>query len=1037
MIKFLHRRSRGLLLFSCMLLTLSFAFAQNGRIIRGEVRNQDGEPVENVTVKVKNGSQAAATNANGAYQIQAAENVTLVFSLIGYQSQEVNAGTRTQINVTLQAQDALEEVVVVGYGTQKKVNLSGAVSQIGGDELVDKPVVNLTSALQGTLPGVAVTRGSGKPGSEGSGIRIRGFSSVNDMKALVLVDGMEMDLNLINPEDVESISVLKDASASAIYGARAAGGVILVTTKKGKSGKTNLNYNNYFGLNIAARRPERLNSWDEQLLIEESRINATGNGEYSEEQMEWVRNPNFWARPNPTQDRWEYFGNNNWLLEGMNKYSSMNNHNLSISGGNDNTVYNISGGYFHRNGVLRFGPDDNSRYTLRTNLSSGINKYMTLDVAANYVGTDVNENGYGTEQIINRLYRSRARQSLYVPEDDITGQPYNGDLQINAVDIEKNGGLYRQLYEDFTGRANLKIHDLVKGLTIDLSGSRSQDYYGSDRERKTLIWYGRTKATERASIHKPNSLDRVKNRAYHNNLQGVATYNFDLADDHHFTVLGGASYEEYRKDELSAGAQSMITNDFFTLNYGDPLTKTNGDRIETWAIASYFGRFNYNYKEKYLFEASVRYDGSSRLAPENRWQLFPSFSAAWRIDQEDFMADNGIFDQLKLRASWGQLGNGASLGLYDYIPLLTSGLNQSGAVVFNNLRTQYLYQNQLASPEKTWEIIEQSNIGLDMAFLDNRLSFTGDYYIKRNKNMLAELNLPSLIGVNLPRFNVGELKSWGWEFDLKWKDKVNDFRYSVGFNLSDNQNELVKYEGRNIVGEGVINLIEGYPMNTLWGYKTDGYFQTQQEYDDYKQKVSTPFAPNNAGAGDVKYLDLNNDGVISAGGGTPENPGDLVNYGTTNGRYFYGLNMDFQWKGFDASIFFQGVAKRVFVIDQGTLSPFAGTADMPWTIHMDRWSPENPDAAFPRMYQVNAYNYKPSDKWIQNGAYLRLKNIQLGYTVPMRTKAIQKLRVFFSGQDLWEYTDVMSVFDPEVGNSVSATTYPFFRSVSMGLNVTF
>lgn len=1029
--------SRGLLLFSCMLLTLSFAFAQGNRTIRGEVRNQDGVPVESVTVQVKNGSQATSTNANGTYQIQVPENATLVFSLIGFQAQEVAVGSRNQINVTLQAQDALEEVVVVGYGTQKKVNLSGAVSQISGDELVDKPVVNLTSALQGTMPGVAITRGSGKPGDEGTGIRIRGFSSANSMSALVLVDGMEMDINLINPEDVESISVLKDASASAIYGARAAGGVVLITTKKGIAGKTIINYNNYYGVNIAARRPERLNSWDEQILIDESRVNATGNPEFKEEQMEWLKNPNFSTRPNPTADRWEYFGNNNWIKEGMNKYSDMHNHNLSISGGTEKTVYNVSGGYYQRDGVLRYGPDDNSRYTIRTNLSNKLNKYMTLDINAGYRGSVVNQNAFGTEQIINRLYRSRARQTVFVPEEDVTGQPYNGDLQINAVDLEKNGGKWNRLYESFTGRANLRVHDLVKGLTLDLSASRNQDYYSSTRERRTIKWYGRSTNTIRFQEHNPNSLEEVKNRGFHNNVQAVATYNLDVDDDHHFTILGGTSFEEYRKDEIGANAQSMINNDFFSLNYGDPLTKTNRDLVQSWAIASFFGRFNYNYREKYLFEASARYDGSSRLAPENRWALFPSFSAAWRVDQEDFMADNGIFDQFKVRASWGQLGNSSSLGMYDYIPLLSSGLNTSNNLVFNNLRTQYFYQSELSSNQKNWEIIQQSNIGLDLAFLANRLTFTGDYYIKRNKNMLAQLNLPSIIGVSVPSFNVGELKSWGWEFALNWKDKVNDFSYSVGFNLSDNQNKLVKYDGRNVINAGNVSLLEGYPMNTIWGFKTDGFFQTQEEYDAYKQDVETPFFPERAGAGDVKYLDLNGDGVITAGGGTPEEPGDLVNYGTTNGRFLYGLNMDFQWKGFDASIFFQGVAKRVFLINEGTLSPMLGTSDMPWTIHMDRWTPENPDAFFPRMYQTSAHNYRPSDRYIQNGAYLRLKNVQLGYTVPLRTQAIQKLRVFVSGQDLWESTDVLSVFDPEVGNDVSATTYPFFRSVSFGLNLTF
>lgn len=458
--------------------------------------------------------------------------------------------------------------------------------------------------------------------------------------------------------------------------------------------------------------------------------------------------------------------------------------------------------------------------------------------------------------------------------------------------------------------------------------------------------------------------------------------------------------------------------------------------MQTWALASLFGRLNYNYKEKYLFEASYRYDGSSRLAPQNRWQLFPSFSAAWRLSEENFIKEKLFFvNNLKLRLSWGQLGNGSVLGYYDYIPLLTSGLTTNNNLVFNGQRTQYFYQGVLASPDKTWETVQQANIGIDISLLKNRLSITADYYDKRNKNMLADLNLPSIIGINVPKFNVGELKSWGYEIDIKWRDRIGKVDYRVGFNLSDNQNKLLKYEGRSILsGGGVVALLEGYPMNTVWGYKTSGYFQNQQEIDDYKTKIQLPFA--NTGPGDVRYLDLNGDGVISNGGDTPLNPGDMVYLGTTNARYTYGFDMGVTWKRFDFSVFFQGVFKRKFLINEGTLSPILGTADMPWTIHMDRWTPDNPDAFFPRMYQTSAHNFRPSDKWVQNGTYIRLKNIQLGYVLPINRKFVRDLKIYVSGQDLWESTKVLKVFDPEVGNDVGATTYPFYRTISFGLNLT-
>jgi TonB-linked SusC/RagA family outer membrane protein len=848
------------------------------------------------------------------------------------------------------------------------------------------------------------------------------------------VDGVEQDLNLIDPNDIESISVLKDASASAIYGARAAAGVILVTTKQGAPGKTRINFNSYYGVNITARQPERLNSWEEQILIDEARFNATGAREFNAEQLEWLQNPNFSYRPNPNADRWEYFGNNNWVKEGMDKINHMQNHSLSVSGGEQKLNYLVSGSYYYRDGVLRFGPDDNSRYNLKLNVNAELSKYISLKLTAGYIGSFTRENAFGTDQIINRLYRSRTRQALYTPAEDITGQRYNGDLQINAVDIEKNGGIETRNYETFTGRLNFQVKNVIKGLTLDVIGWRNQNNYNMENNSRSLLWYGRTTNTVRFSVNVPNSITVVKNKGYQNNLQGFLTYNLRVKD-HAFTFLQGASYEEYRKDEFRASAQNMITNDFFSLNFGDPLTKTNSDLVQTWALASAFGRFNYSFKDRYLFEASYRYDGSSRLAPENRWQLFPSFSAAWRISEERFMEKISFINSLKLRLSWGQLGNGSVLGLYDYIPLLTSGLTTTNNLVFNGQRTQYFYQGTLASPDKTWETVEQSNIGIDLGMLRNRLSITADYYVKRNKDMLAVLNVPNIIGIPVSSVNIGELKSWGSELDIKWRDRIGKLEYRVGFNISDNQNELVKYDGRNSIGAGgVITLLEGYALNSVWGYKTAGYFQSKEEADAYKATVQYPFFAN-PNAGDMKYLDLNKDGVISSGDGTPENPGDLVYLGTTNARYSYGFELGASWKGFDFSIFLQGALKRRFLIAEETLSPMLGTADMPWTIHMDRWTPENPDAFFPRMYQTSAHNFRSSDKWAQNGSYLRLKNVQLGYNIPVGKKHIRDFRVYVSGQDLWESTKVLKVFDPEVGNNVSATAYPFYRTVSFGLNI--
>ncbi|MBK7289555.1 MAG: TonB-dependent receptor [Chitinophagaceae bacterium] len=1023
---------RSFSLLFVFLLIHSVLLAQS-KTVSGVVTDSKATPLSGVSVSVRGLQSGIATDERGRYSISVIPGDVLVFSSAGFVSKEETVDSRTTINVSLELNPlSLENVVVIGYGTQKKINLSGAVAQISGKEIENRPVANLTGALQGVTPGLTVLRGSGKPGSEGYGIRIRGFTSVNRSDALVLVDGVEQDMNLVDPNDVESISVLKDASASAIYGARAAGGVVLITTKQGRAGKTKVSFSSYYGINITARQPEKLNSWDEQILINEARFNATGANEFNAEQIEWLQNPNFSYRPNPTSDRWEYYGNTNWIKEGMDKVNNQQNHSISISGGEQKLNYLVSGSYYKRDGVLRFGPDDNSRYNLKINLNSEISKYLSAKITASYIGSFTNENSYGTDQIINRLYRSRARQNLYTPSEDVTGQPYNGDLQINPVDIEKNAGIERRNYETFTGKINFQVKNVIKGLTLDVIGWRNQNNYAMDNKSRTLLWYGRSVNTVRFSINQPNSYTQTKNRAFQNNLQGFLTYNLKVGQ-HDFKILQGGSSEEYRREQFSASAQNMITNDFFSFDFAAPLTKTSNNDIDTWALQSAFGRLNYSFKDRYLFEASYRYDGSSRLVPNDRWRFFPSFSAAWKINEESFMTNINFINTLKLRASWGKLGNLSSIGLYDYIPLLSSG----NSLTFNGVRSTYFFQGQLASPDLTWETVQQSNIGLDIGLFKNKLSVTLEYYEKRNKDMLAVPDVPNIIGVPVGQFNIGELKSWGTELDIKWRDKIGKVDYNFGFNISDNQNKVVRYDGANSIGTGgVVSVMEGFPLNTVWGYKTAGYFQTQQEALDYKAQVNYPFFAN-ISAGDIKYLDLDKNGVINGGNGTPDSPGDLVYLGTTNARYTYGFDMGAAWKGFDFSVFFQGVFKRSFLINEGTLSPLLGTADQPWTIHMDRWTPDNPNAFFPRMYQTSAHNFRPSDKWVQNGSYLRLKNVQLGYTVPVNKKYVQSIKIYVSGQDLWESTKVLKVFDPEVGNNVSATAYPFYRTVAFGINVTF
>jgi len=1026
---------------------LSYPIIQQAtQTVSGEVLDTYGEPLIGVSIAIKGTTSGVITDLDGKFQIDVNQGSTLVFSYIGYVTQEVTITNQRTLNIKM-ADDTqtIDEVVVVGYGVQKKANLTGAVSAIDGETIAAKPASDVLSALQGELPGVAVVRTGGQPGSESSGIQIRGVSSTNNTSTLVLIDGVEGDLTLLNPNDIESISVLKDAAASSIYGARAAAGVVLVTTKNGQTGKTRVSYNGYFAINTPGNMPKRLPAWEEQEFINLSRVNDTGNPEWNSELSSWVANPNFNYRPNNSNGRWDFYQATNWVEEGTRDYTTQQNHSVSVSGGAEKMNYLVSANYFTKNGILKYGPDSNERYNLRTKLNADLHKYVTFGVNISYQGRFVENTPYNPKSLLERLYRVRGRQPIMNPEEDITDNPYNGDLQVNAIDVMKNGGVNKTKYEEFIGKGTVTLKDFVKGLRINLSASRKASYYSQTENRRTLIWYNRLGNGIRQSWANPNQLKKVKNSTTHDLLEATVNYDFKLGN-HSFNLLGGSTYENYRKDEMEGTAKNMISNDFFSFNYYDSAEATNSelkDKIEPWSMMSYFGRINYSFADRYLFEANIRYDGSSRLAPDKRWKAFPSFSGAWRVSEEEWFNVEEITN-LKARASWGQLGNGAVLGLYDYLPLISSG---------NLMGDGYYYQDVLASKEKTWETIQSTNIGLDLGMLNGKLNFTADYYWKYNKDMLAGVNLPNQIGIKTPNANIGKLKTWGWEFEIGWRDKIDQVNYQVSFNLSDSQNELQEYSGVNVVKAGRVELLEGYPINSIWGYKTNGFWSSREEYLSYKEANPgyESFQDGKVTGGDIKYVGQGNSNhKISTGGGTPDDPGDLVYLGNTNARYRYGLNLSLQWKNFDFSMMWEGVGKRNVVIDGATMCPLAYSQNMPWTIHRDYWTPDNQDAYWPRIYNYNGselYNYHTSDKWVQDASYIRLKNLTIGYTIPLKGNYIERCRVYVTGSDIWEHSNMLSVFDPEVGyeknnsgvlQDVKADAiYPFFRTWTVGLNVTF
>jgi TonB-linked SusC/RagA family outer membrane protein len=539
------------------------------------------------------------------------------------------------------------------------------------------------------------------------------------------------------------------------------------------------------------------------------------------------------------------------------------------------------------------------------------------------------------------------------------------------------------------------------------------------------------------NMNSPNLFQVTRGLYNTNNLQFLADYSLNLGAKHNFNLLAGYQFEDSRNSSIYTSSQNLSSNDLPTLGMGDDATKKNSQTVNTYAYQSYFGRLSYNYQSRYLFEATIRTDESSRLAPGLRVKTFPSVSAAWNIHKENWIHESSFVSSLRLRASWGQLGSalGNIIGNYDYANILLR--NNQLVLGSAEERAMYFYQNVVPSSSLTWETVETSNGGLDFGIFDNKLSVSADYYVKFNRNMLTPLQLPVTFGVATPRTNNGELKSWGWEVQANYRNKIRkDFYYSLGFNLSDNQNKVMNYAGRKVVTPAVVNILEGYPLNSIWGYQTDGYFQSQAEV------AAAPFYNARTGVGDVKYVDKNGDKRIDNGIGLLEQNGDLVYLGTDQPRYNFGINGGFDWKNFDFSFFLQGVGSRTFYATLNTVNPQSTAAQNPLAIHNDYWTEENRNAAFPRPYTGGQHNYAFSDRWMLDGKYMRLKNIQLGYSLPtnlLKKVHLERARVYFSGQDILAFTKLGifdQIFNPEYVNNVDFD-YPFSATASIGLNITF
>ncbi|UIR55986.1 TonB-dependent receptor [Sphingobacterium sp. SRCM116780] len=1033
-----------------------FADRQAQQTISGKITDAEGKAISGVTVKEKGGKNSTSTDADGKYILHVTSpNSILVISSIGYITQELSASNASTI--TLRAtEDMLDEVVVVGYGNQKKTNLTSAVSQIDAKTLQNRPAPTVVNMLQGAAPGLVISRQSGRPGAQGLDIQVRGATSANgSVSPLIVIDGVissEGTFTALNPNDIESISVLKDGGATAIYGAQSAGGVLLVTTKKGEKGKSRISLISNMAWQRPANIPERMSLIDEMKYVNVARANAGIAPEYNDEDLNYaVNGPTFVLGSN---GQWRTYNQESLIDQVVKKTYNLYNHNLQFSGGSDNITYLASLGNMTQQGMFKVGEDHFERWNARINLSAQVNKYLKLDFGSTFINQATDnpqDGGYGIDGggngILRQFFSSRMRFPIY-NED---GTYYrSGTSSAFGYALLKDGGFNRDRSNTYFNTATATINNFVKGLSAKLMYSR-EDITNQNRNfRRTVTYYSGPTLNTASQLNNPNNYSITDYKTLSQNYQAIVDYDFKLASDHNFHVMGGYQFYSYDYQYITASTKNLYVNDNPSLNFtSDPVNKSNNQYAAREKMQSYFGRFNYNYKEKYLFEATVRSDESSRLSAGDRVKVFPSFSAGWNMSKETwFDGISNVVNELKPRISWGKVGSKQGIGYYDYIAQLLTKTD----VVLGDARQTYLYQDMLLAKGLSWETVETQNFGLDFSLLNRKLKGSFDYYNKYNKNMLVEVSLPETLGIRVPKSNEGKLKTWGWEAALAYNDKIGtDFTYGVSFNLADNQNRLVKYGGANdIVYSGVNDKVEGYALNSIWAYKTDGYFQNE---DDLKNAPSYAKLLNKTGVpglGDIRYIDTDGDGVISAGENRIGNKGDLVYLGDINPRYQYGFNVNLGYKNFDFSMFIQGIGKRKFKPSNELIQPQLYSYYLPVSFHADYWTPENPNAAFPRPYLEGNQNFQNSDKWFLNGAYARLKNIQIGYSLTkekMPKLPFSRLRLYASGEDLLTFSNMgvfKGVIDPEMKTTdkydstrTISNPYPFTTSISFGLNIDF
>ncbi|WP_302992275.1 TonB-dependent receptor [Parabacteroides goldsteinii] len=1038
------------------------AVNQDKKKITGKVTDQNGEAVIGASVVEKGTTNGIMTDIDGNFTLEVGDAAVVQISYIGYRTKEVSVTGKNHFLVQLlEDMQALDEVVVVGFGTQKKVNLTGAVSMVDSEVLESRPVQNVSQALQGVVPGLnfSVNKTGGELNNNLE-MDIRGGGTIGEgskSAPLVLIDGIEGDMNSINPNDIKSISVLKDASSSAIYGSRAAFGVVLITTKEGKAGRTNVNYSTNVRFSTPSALPTMMDSYQFAQFFNRAAMNQGGSPVFDETTMQRIIDYQAGKITSGSQVRPDGYysenvlanANTDWFDKMYKKVVPSHEHNLSVSGGSDKITYLVSGSFMKQNGFINYNSDDFKRYTLNARIKADLSKYVTLVYGSKWIREDYDKPSY----LGDLFYDSIARTWPTCPEYHDNGN-YGSTMVYRLLYAGRNIDQKDQTYNQL----QLTIEP-IKDWKIYAEGNMRTINRMNHSELLPIPWINAAGEMAYGSLDgsRAAGATEVTEQSWRDNyLTGnlYSDYFKQFESGHYFKVMAGFNAELMKSRDVKGIMDNLITPDLPTLNTATENPRTSGG-YSHWSTVGFFGRLNYNFQEKYLFEFNLRHDGTSRFLGDQRWGTFPSFSLGWNVAREGFFENLGNLKEyistLKFRGSWGQLGNTNTEDLYPFyltVPFKT----QAGGWLIDGKKSNLSYAPGLVSTMLTWETVESWNVGLDWGAFNNRLTGSFEYYVRQTKDMVGPApELPSILGTGVPKMNNADMKSYGFDLDVSWRDKVGDFSYGVKFVLSDNKRKVTRYPNEN----GIYSQwYAGKMSGELWGYETIGIAKTQEEMD--KHLASLPNGGQTIGsqwaAGDIMYKDLNNDGKIDAGSSTLGDPGDKKIIGNSTPRYRFGLTLDGSWKGFDLSLFFQGVAKRDYLL----AGPyFWGAKNGQWhsvgfDYHWDFFRPEgdplgaNVDSYYPRpLFDQGGKNQQDQTRYLQNAAYLRLKNLQLGYTFPkawVNKIGLQHLRLYFSGDNLFTVTGLHGYYDPEALGDTGdkmGKVYPLSRTYSVGMNINF